>query len=209
MFKRMMMIGILGVSLLARLGSEAEAHLAGTVIVGGYVRHVSSLEGGITVKGVPNPDTNPSALVFTATITRVRFQCENPANNQVAPGQSADRTVIAGIAPFDEGNINKKKGTGTAAVHLDTDFVVTNEDCVNPNWFVVPESIFVEELSAKFETVECTGPDSDPCSSTVLAYEELRDCVLSGNYGYGKKENGTPPPGTLYDCLLTSQEHVK
>jgi hypothetical protein len=207
MFMRVLMIGVLSSSLVAMLGaSRADAHLAGTVTIGGYVRHVSSLACGITVKGVPNPDTNPSALICTATITLVEFLCENPTNHQVSPGSSARRIVVVGTDDFSADDIEKKKGTGTAEAHIETDLIVTNEDCVNPNWHVLPDTIIVQTLQAQFDTVECAD---DACSSFVVAYRELRDCALPGKFGYGKKEDGAPPENTEYNCSLISSDHLK
>jgi hypothetical protein len=214
MIKRAMVIsvitaGVVCASVVAMLPSDVEAHLAGTVSIGGYLRHVSSLACGIAVKGVPNPDTNPSELVCTATITLVEFLCENPTNHQTSPGTSGRRTVIVGTTEFNAANIDKKKGTGTAEAHLETDFVVTNEDCVNPNWNVLPDTIIVKEVGVQFETAECTGAEPTPCSSFVVAYREVRACLLPNNFGYGKKQQGAPPEGTEYDCTLLSQEHLR
>ena len=214
MIKRAMVIGIItaGVvcaSVVAMLPSDAEAHLAGTVKIGGYLQHVSSLLCGVAVKGVPNPDTNPSELVCTTTITLVEFLCENPTSHQINPGSAAVRTVVVGTAEFSEANIDKKKGTGTAEAHINTDFVVTNEDCVNDNWNVLPDTIIVKEVEVQFETAECTGAEPTPCSSFVVAWREVRACLLPNNFGYGKKQQGEPPEGTEYDCTLLSQEHLR
>lgn len=209
MIKRAMMIGALSLSLVTMLDRDAEAHLAGTVLIGGYLRHVASLACGITVKGVPNPDTNPSALTCTATITEVEFLCENPTSHQVNPGQSARRTVVVSTAEFNDDNIDKKKGVGTAEAHIDTGFVVTNEDCVNPNWHVVPDSVIVQQVQVQYDTVECTGSDPTPCSSSVLAYREVKDCALQSGFGYDKGESGAPPENTEYTCNLLSRDHVR
>ena len=48
MFKRVMMIGILGLSLVTMLSREVEAHAAGYQTINGYLRHVASFDCGIT-----------------------------------------------------------------------------------------------------------------------------------------------------------------
>lgn len=199
------MVGALALSLVATFGGEAEAHLAGTKKIGGYLVHVSSLGCGITVGGVPNPDQNPSALVCTATISSVEFLCINPANQQVSPGRSARRAVVIGTDEFSGENIEKKKGTGTAEAHLDTNVLVTNQDCVNPNWSVVQESVVVLEAHVQYETVECATAE---CLSWVVAYREVRDCMLPPGFGIDPGEV-FPAENTAYNCPLISQEHIK
>lgn len=205
MSKIITLVGAFALGLVAMVGDEAEAHLAGTTKIGGYLVHVSSLGCGITVGGVPNPDQNPSALVCTATITSVEFLCINPANQQVSPGRSARRIVIIGTDEFADQNIEKKKGTGTAEAHLDTDFLVTNQDCVNPNWAVVPESVVVLEAQVQYETVECATSE---CLSWVVAYREKRDCTLPPGFGIDPGEE-FPAANTAYNCPLISREHIK
>ena len=205
MFKWSTIVSVLSLSLVALLFGEAEAHLAGTVKIGGYLRHVSSLACGITVGGVPNPDTNPSGLKCTVVTELVEFQCLNPADNQVSPGKSARRTVVVGIAPFSD-PIEKKKGTGTAEVHLA--IPVTDADCVNPNWQVIPASIVVPEALVQYDTLECATFD---CSTGVVAYSEVRKCVLPPEFGVDPGEV-LPPVGipTPYDCgQVMSREHLK
>ena len=200
------MVGGVALGVVAFFGGEAEAHLAGTIKTSsGYLLHVASLGCGITVGGVPNPDTNPSALVCTATVEAVEFLCLNPANQQVSPGQSARRTVLIGTSEFSQENISKKKGTGTAEVHLDTDALVTNQDCVNPNWSVIEESIVVTSAHVKYETVECATLE---CLTFVVAYREQRQCELPPGLGIDPGE-GFPPEDTAYDCLLLEREHLK
>jgi len=205
MFKWATMVGVLSLSLVAMLGGDAEAHLAGTVKIGGYLRHVSSLGCGITVGGVPNPDTNPSSLICTVTIKSVEFLCLNPNSNQVNPGRSARRTVVIGTAEFSSEGINKKKGTGTAEARIDSAAALTNDDCVNPNWSVIPESVVVLTAEVEYKTVECNNLD---CTNFVVAYTEQRDCTLPPGFGIDPGEE-FPAVNTEYTCPLISREHVK
>ena len=204
MLKKVALVAVFAMSLVAILGGDAEAHLAGTTKIGGYLVHIASLGCGIFVGGVPNPDTNPSALKCTVVTELVEFLCENPASNQVSPGKSARRTVVVGTAPLSEAPLVKQKGTGTAEVHLD--IPVTNEDCVNPNWHVIPESIVVPEALALYETLECSTFE---CVSGVVAYSELRRCVLPAGFGVDPGEV-FPLVDTPYDCSeVISREHLK
>ena len=201
------MVGCLTLVLVAVLGSEAEAHLAGTTKIGGTLVHVASLDCKITVGGVPSPDQNPSALVCTVTVEAIEFLCLNPANQQVSPGKSARRTVLIGTSEFFTENINKKKGTGTATVHFDTDNVVTNEDCVNPNWSVIEDSIVVTSALVNYKTVECATAD-DCGTFVVVAYEENRECTLPPGFGVDPGEE-FPAENTEYNCHLIDRQHLK
>ncbi len=212
MFTRVLMMGVLGVGLVATLGGRAEAHLAGTAVINGYVRHVASLECGINIKGVASTTQHPAQFQCTATITLAEFLCENPTNHQVTPGQSARRVVIVGEDTFNAAAITKKKGIVTAQAHLDTggEVIVTDADCVNPNWHAIQESVLISEVSVLLQTFEC-GPNSttETCvDPLVLAYQENLACVLPPGFGHGKKEV-VPPENTEYNCSVISKEHVQ
>ena len=206
MLKYVAVAAVVVLGLLGMPNGDAEAHLAGTTKIGGYLVHVASLGCGITVGGVPNPDTNPSALVCEVTVKAVEFLCQNPAGNQVSPGQSARRTVIIGApGQFEPDDIDKKKGTGTAEVHIDTAAAVTSEDCVNPNWSVLPDTIVVLDADVLYKTVECANAD---CTNFVVAYTENRTCTLPPGFGIDPGEE-IPAENTAYNCPLISREHVK
>ena len=204
MFKRVLMVGLCGVGLVTVLGSEAEAHLAGYVKIGGTWKHVLSLLCALDIKGVPNPETNLSEVQCTATVTQAVVLCLNPSGNNVIPGEAGTQTVLVGQDQINQDDItDKKKGIAHKEIHISTDELLDPEFCVNSNW--IPIAAIVIELTGKIEIFECQGPDSDPCSVKVLTYTELQDCVLPPEFG----ADNPPPEGTPYECVLTLQDHVK
>ena len=208
MFKRVMMIGILGASLLTTFGSKAEAHLEGYQVINGYVRHVASFDCGITIKKVSNLTQHPAVFECAATITEVETLCRNPATQDVAPGKAATQVTIIAQNDLQEGDItDKKRGRAEKAVTIDEDPVFGvgqrgSEFCVNPNWFL--HDVLVTAVKVVLTTYECTGPDDDPCSQKIPAYVEELACTLPSEFNI----TNPPPPNTDYDCDLISKEHV-
>ena len=125
MLKKALIIGVLGVSMFAMRGGEALAHYHGYLRINGFLRHVSSFDCGINIRGVRNLDQHQAVFKCEATITEVRVLCVNPRNNKkfkgkdVRPGSVATRIVISGeTAILDEDITNKKKGLATVAVPI-------------------------------------------------------------------------------------------
>ncbi len=204
MFKRVVMIGVMGVGLVVMRGSDAKAHLAGYQTVNGYLKHVSSFECGMTIYQIPNLDTHPAKFSCRATITEAQLLCENPANHDVQPGVAGTRVVLVGERPVVPGDFTKQKGKAKPNVLIDDNVAALLDpaNCVNPNWH--PIDVLSTKVEATVETADCTGPVEDPCSSSTPAYREVVRCALPPQYSV----TNPPPPGTNYVCIAISKEHL-
>ena len=201
---RAVMFGLLGISFGAALGPEAEAHLAGTYKIGGTWVHISSFSCINDIGGVPNPDTRPSLFQCTATATKVLILCKNPQGHDVHPGEAATKTTVVVQDRIEESDItNKKKGLAHKEIVFEDGPFLNPESCVNPNW--IPFDVLVTELTGQMDVFECTSQDFDPCSTKVLTYTELKECMLPPQYDF----DNPPPPETPYDCVLIFRRHVK
>ena len=198
-------IGLLGFGLGVTMAPVSHAHLAGTIVVGGYVRHVSSFECGNNLGGVPNPLQKPSFFQCTVTSVAVSVLCLNPQNHQVAPGKSGLRTTVVDgnvISPDDI--TDKVKGIANVNAHFeDTQFV--GEDACNRNW--TPIEALVTEMEVLQQTFECTNKKDplDPCKTRVQAYEEKLVCSLPPEFSVVN----LPPENYPYTCQLISRKHLK
>ena len=111
-------------------------------------------------------------------------------------------------ATITDANItDKKKGRADVNARIEDDAegspLMNPNLCVNPNW--TPVDVLSTKVEATVETAECTGTDPlNPCSSSTVAYREKIACALPPGYSVSNQ----PPPGTPYECILISSEHV-
>jgi hypothetical protein len=208
MLKRTILICILGAGLVSMRADRASAHLAGYQVVNGYLKHVGSFDCGIQIKQIPNLQQHPAEFRCTATITEAELLCLNPANQDVNPGRAGTRVVFVAEAPITEETItDKKRGRAEVTARIEDDAegspLMNPNNCVNPNWH--PIDVLSTKVDVTLETAECTGTDpANPCASSVVAYRETLSCALPPGYSVSNQ----PPPGTPYECVLISQEHV-
>jgi hypothetical protein len=205
MFTRVLMSAVVGVSLVAGLGSDAEGHYAGYQTINGYLRHVSSFDCGIKIKGVSNLTQHPALFKCDAIVTRFEILCQNPQDHNVVPGESATQTTFSVNGLIETENIiDKKKGRAEKFIHIDDAVqLLKQEFCVNPNWH--PLQVLSTNVTVRYSTYDC---QEDTCASELhppqLAYYEDQECVLPGF-----DQNGNPPPvGTLYTCRVLGSQHV-
>jgi hypothetical protein len=201
-FKRVLMIGLLGVNLVTLLGISAEAHYQG--YVAGV--HVSSIECILGIQGVPNPDTHPAAVRCEVTVAAqsAEILCLNPNGREVQPVRLTRRVALIGEKPIDQNDItDKRRGKAEVTVTVPDDSLLNPEFCINRQW--IPEIALIRELTAKFSVHECVGPAEDPClvlgtpASTVDAH-----CVLPAVFNF----DNLPPPGTPYECAVGDFMHL-
>lgn len=209
MFRRAITIGLLGVSLVAAL--ESEAHLAGYKFVNGKWVHVTSLLFKRDIQGVPNLEQKPAGFRCTATLTKVQVIClgiivERPEPLKDPPVLTTHDQIQSEDLVF----VGKKMQEKIA--HVECDF--PDEDllfalsgrsdiCADED----PIDVLVTKLTGGFEVFECTGLDpANPCSAEVQTYREKQDCDLPGEFDIVKN---FPPPGeTPYKCSV-EMDHVK
>ena len=115
MFKRVLMFGLLSVSLVALLETGAEAHYLG--YIAGI--HYSSINCTVSLKQVPSLDAHPAETECTVTTESIETLCRNPAGHEVA-GKSATReTTLQADAEVEQTVNEKKKGKAHVTVHID------------------------------------------------------------------------------------------
>ena len=211
MIKRILAVGLLSIVVLATLGVEAQAHY--TYVKGKLVYH--SLECEEVLKGVKNPDTNPSRVDCIVVSNVVETLCSNPAGNDVDPGNSATQVTVGGTTQLTSNNFNKQKGLATALVviPLADDLGLTSATpgvCVNPNWNL--EKAVIRSATATLNAYTC-GPDQEcQTADDVLASITTLQCSLSDEVGFDDfDENSQPINPILFSCPdeLVSTTHVK
>ncbi|HEX4881325.1 MAG TPA: hypothetical protein VFV18_03160 [Porticoccaceae bacterium] len=183
----------LAVGMLALCSLSAQAHYLVTS-TGKLYYH--SLGCETVLKSVPNPDAKPGMVECVASTATVELLCRNPANNNVAPGQSATQVVLVASERIDESDItDKAKGKANVTVIIEDDALLKPEYCVNPNW--IPEQVLIRTLSARVNAYACTGDGLDPCDARVLTSHLEKTCTLPTEYDF----NNPPISGvTEYQC---------
>jgi hypothetical protein len=181
MLKRLVLIGALVISMVALFGSNANAQFFDGWGWFGF----SSLEGEITLHGIPNPTSTPTVVIVTATLGSVEIICLNPndKNRPATPGNAGTRQVTI-VDPLDGNNsIDKKKGTGTSKPTIDLSFAEDRVNCVNPNWDFVTDSAAVTQFLATMQSFRCIAEsktDPNPCiaaDGTLTIEATPRDSV--------------------------------
>lgn len=183
----------LTVGILALFAVSAQAHYLVTS-TGKLFYHSIGCE--TVLKSVPNPDVKPGEVECVASTAAIELLCRNPANNNVAPGQSAIQVVLVASERIDQSDItDKKKGKANVTVIIEDDELLNPEYCVNPNW--VPTQVLIRTLSARINAYACTGDDPDPCSTRVLTSHLEKTCTLPSEYDF----DNLPISGvTEYQC---------
>lgn len=190
------------VALIAGVAADADAHY--TVIGGKLVYHSLSCEE--LLKGVKNPDTNPSASKCTVTGTLVETLCQNPANHDVRPGQAATQVTFFGFEPLSSDDFDKTKGTGSVSVLVTDDPLLglTDDACVNPNWHLI--KALVREADVRFDNYTCGRDDVCGSADDVLASISAFRCTLPAWVDF---DTVPPAEGIDFDCSVVSTTHVK
>ncbi len=177
MSRRVMLIGLLVLSAVVMLGTEASAQSFDGWGWFGF----SEVTGVIDLRGVPNPDTKPTIVFVTATLNVVEVMCTNPNDmtGPAQPGNAGVREVSAANQVSPQEVVGR--GQATVTITFDLGFAETNASCVNPNWNVVIGSAGVKDMSVKMEVFRCTGDvktDPDPCfEGTTLTVDPAKDTV--------------------------------
>jgi hypothetical protein len=202
MLKRAVIIVVLGLGLVAALGPEASAHLAGTI----KGIHYSSILCIDEVSGVPGTalgedPSRPAFVRCTVLGTRVEILCQNPAGHDVQPGEAATQVTVAAESQIEDENIiNKKKGVALKEVTVGDEPFLDPQFCVNPNW--IPIEVLVTDARVTVDVLQCTD---STCSTIVTTSTEVQDCTIPAGFSI---EN-LPPVGTAYECAPVSKQHLK
>jgi hypothetical protein len=198
--KRLIMIGLLGISVVALFAAKASAQIGGWGWFG-----FSSIHGDIDTIHTPPPQTHPSQLQATVT-GHFQIACFNPANNGISNGK-AFTTTASGFTPIGQANITDRKGgKAKTTLKLLLDQLEIPANCTNPHWIPIPDSAIAFDFSGTVLwclTDTTTGlPD---CSSKKgLLDSQFVSCTLDTTLSQNQRDpdTGTAPPGAVFSCNL-------
>jgi hypothetical protein len=182
---------------------KVEAHYI--VVSGRLLYHSLSCEE--VLKGVKNPDTNPSQVTCTVTGTVVETLCQNPANQDVAPGKAATQITFIASEPLSSEDFNKKKGEGSVRILISDEATlgVTSADgCVNPNWNII--KALVRSADVRLDAYTCGQNGICGDADDILASITTLQCTLPASVDFNTV---VPEEGIGYNCPIVSFTHVK
>jgi hypothetical protein len=185
MSKRLMMIGLLGISLVAVLAAEANAQIAGW----GYFGY-SAVRGEINTIHTPPPQTKPTQLIATITCL-CQIACKNPATNGVFPGKAFTKTA-SGSNPIGQEDITDTQGNeAKTEVTISLDQFEVNTNCTNPKWAPVPDSAMALAFSVTVTWVR---------TDTQQVLDEKTGTCTQNTTLYPRNPDGTAPDDVEFDC---------
>lgn len=204
MFKRLMLIAGLVVSVIAMSGTHANAQFFDGWGWFGF----SSVRGEILTLHTPNPKTKPSQIVVTATAT-VQTACFNPANNGVFNGVAFKSTVVGSSLAGNGGFVETTQGNaGKTEVFLDLSVFETDPQfshCPNPGWTVIRDSAMALDFSGTVTwcLIDTTTNTLDCSSKKGRLDQDSVTCILDTTDPLNQRNvDGTAPHSAVFDCSL-------
>ena len=202
--KRLIMIGLLGISMVVILAAEASAQIGGWEWFG-----FSSIHGDIDTIHTPPPQSQPSRLLATVT-GHFQIACVNPATNGISNGK-AFTTTVSGSIPIGQANITDTKGgKATTPLTIVLDALEKDANCTNPNWQHIPDSAMAFDfsgtvcwcLSDPTNQPECSPPpDCTPTTKKGLIDKKFVSCTLNTTLPSNQRNaDGTAPGTAQFDC---------
>jgi hypothetical protein len=193
MFKKLVLIGALIISIVAMLGTEANAQIGGWAWFG-----FSSIRGEITTEHTPNPQGQPSTIQVTVTAT-IQIACINPATNGVFNGVAFHRP-LTGLVPIGEGTITEN-GETTTEVLLSLDDFEVSANCPNRKWTPIVGSAMALEFSgtALWCLVDTKTGQTNCSSKKGLLDSSPVTCTLNTT-DFPRNSDGTAPHDAVFDC---------
>jgi len=195
--KRAITIAVVGVGLAVGVAQ------AGWFFQSGRWYFTPDIGSDITLKGIPNPEAQPSRLAWSFTSATYACACHNNGGNFASEVVSVEYpvTVIA-VEDIDPTDItDKKKGIALVTGHIDTADLCTpatlaaaGVTCQNQNWSVDPESTLVYTFSA---TVEAFLLNKKTGLYESQGRQSYNNCTLSD---LSFSPLNLPPPNTPYGC---------
>jgi hypothetical protein len=194
MFKRLMMIGLLGIGLVATMAPEANAQISGWGWFG-----FSDIKGEIDTIKTPNPTAKPSQITVTVNAT-IQIACINPANNGIFNGVAFQRPLTSSI-PLSAADVDTK-GDATTEVFVPLSQFEVSANCPNKKWTPVTNSAMA--LSFSGSVLWCLvgengGPDCN--ARKGLLDSSTVTCSLDvTNPDNQRNANGTAPHTAVFTC---------
>lgn len=207
MVKRLMMVVLLSVSVIALRGSVVQAHYSGYTFIPTF-QHIASYNCRGNFVGVPNPEIHPGFFECRVEVNVAQVLCSNPNGKIVTPGTPSEPfTLFGGDAFRTEDITDKQKGKALKNIYFaDEDSPLFSQHlCHQRNWNVIDELIL--DANIVLSTYEC-GQSSCAPEDRVKAWEGVLHCTIPDQY-----DILNPPPGngvpTDYECELMSETHFK
>jgi hypothetical protein len=207
MLKRLMMIGLLGISVVAILAAEASAQISGWGWTG-----FSSINGLIDTIHTPPPQTHPSQLLASVT-GHFQIACVNPATNGIFNGKSFTTTASGSVLIKPADITDSQGGKATTPLTIDLTPLEIPANCTNPNWQPKSDSAMAFDFSGFVcwcltdpvtLAPECSpAPDCTPTTKKGLIDKKFVSCTLDTTDPLNQRNaDGTAPGGAKFDCNL-------
>jgi hypothetical protein len=201
MYKRLVLIGGLVITIVALFGTNAIAQSFDGWGWFGF----SAIEGEIHTSKTPNPQGQPSQITATVNAT-IQIACINPATNGVFNGVAFHRALSTSI-PLGAEDVTSK-GDATTVILLPLDQFEVPENCPNKKWTpITAENSGTGHGSAMalnfsgsvlWCLVENGGPN---CTRRGLLDSSPVTCSLDmANPDNQRNANGTAPENAVFTC---------
>jgi hypothetical protein len=194
MFKRLILIGALVISMVPLFGSNANAQFFDGWGWFGF----SDIRGEIKTSKTPNPQGQPSQITATVNAT-IQIACINPATNGVFNGVAFHRALSTSV-PLGAGEDVTDKGDTTTVVLLPLHQFEVPENCPNKKWDAITDSAMALDFSGSvlWCLVENGGPN---CTRRGLLDSSPVTCSLDmANPDNQRNANGTAPDNAVFTC---------
>jgi len=189
--KKAMVVAVVGTAL------EAGVVQAGWFYQSGRWYYTPDVGTEVTYKGIPNPETQPSYVIWTLTTERYGCACRNNGGSFASEVVSVENVTLTGFDAIDQNDIiDKKRGIAKVTGHIDTEGLCAPEKvtCQNPNWYVDPEFDLVYAFKASSEAFLY---DKKSDSYKSVSRQDFH-CELSD---YTASPLNLPAAGTPYNCF--------
>jgi len=196
MLKRLVMIGLVGISLTTILAAKANAQIAGWAGFG-----FSDFKFGVALKEVPTKF--PSVLSVEGTLNNVECFCFKPHSHEVVPGQVVMQKINAAA-----------EVTKPSAREVDVELFQFSLDvyeglACDPGFKPIPGSCATDDVTLVMHWYRCTGDpkiDSKSCFDhhgelTVDRKAPIDEAATHCTLDHVKRiAKLIPKPGQKFDC---------
>jgi hypothetical protein len=194
MFKRLILIGALIISMVPLFESSANAQFFDGWGWFGF----SDIRGEIHTSKTPNPTGRPSQITATVNAT-IQIACINPATNGVFNGVAFHRSLSTSV-PLGAGDVTEQ-GDATTEVFLPLDQFEVSANCPNKKWMPITDSAMALDFSGTvlWCLVENGGPN---CTLKGLLDSSPVTCSLDMANPLNQRDpiTGEAPHEAVFTC---------
>jgi hypothetical protein len=190
MVKRLLLTILLGICLVAMVGTEAPAWF------GSYYGYTccSTLTGEVEVSGGKN------SVVTVDFVMTLQQACETDGQGNYSLGEPFLQTSQVVTVPIGEVTFLGEGGSQKVPIELDMDQFEDPEYCINTSgWEVVHGSVGILEGYFTHTHTRCVGKGDNPCDELAKKPFDvlILDCSLSE---IQRNEDGTTQSGQALSC---------